>query len=43
MLHNPDVLLKNTSVYKRLIDLKKRNLCEYIGISFYNYNNFFLY
>lgn len=41
MLHNPDVLLKNTSVYKRLITLKKNNLCDYIGISFYNYNNFF--
>ncbi len=41
MLHNPDVLLKNTSVYKRLRTLKENNLCDYIGISFYNYNNFF--
>ena len=40
MLHNPDELIKNRDVYKKLIELKNNKMCKYIGISLYNFNIF---
>jgi predicted oxidoreductase len=41
MLHDPDLLLKKKNIYNKLISLKKNNICQNIGISFYDYDNFF--
>ena len=40
MLHDPDNLIKINNTYKNLNSFKKNRICEYIGVSLYDFSKF---